>query len=138
MTKPPWPVALSVAPPPRMTERQLARMQRVLSGRAFAGLDEANAFLQSAQFQHQLHDAPSAATPFERAQEAAYDAWEMSPPQRYEQARQALAIDERCSDAWLILAEQERTWIPKAERKSSQARRTRRGPNPRPSRRVTH
>lgn len=111
MTKPSWPVALSVAPPPRMTERQLARMHRVLSGKAFAGIEEANAFLQSAQFQRQLDDSPAVTTSFEQAQEAAYDAWEMSPPQRYEQARQALAIDERCSDAWLILAEQERTWI---------------------------
>lgn len=47
MTKPSWPVALSVAPPPRVTERQLAQMHRVLSGRAFASIDEANAFLQS-------------------------------------------------------------------------------------------
>jgi len=111
MTKPSWPLALSVAPPPRITERQLARMHRVLSDKAFASIDEANAFLQSAQFKQQLDNSPAPATSFERAQEAAYDAWEMSPPRRYELARQALSIDDRCSDAWLILAEQERTWI---------------------------
>ena len=111
MTKPSRPVALSVAPPPRMTERYLARMHRVLRGKAFTSIDEANAFLQSPQFKKQMDDPPAATTSFERAQEAAFDAWEMPPPQRYEQARRALAIDERCSDAWLILAEQERTRI---------------------------
>jgi len=111
MAKPSRPVALSVAPPPRLTERQLARMHRVLSGKAFASLEDANAFLQSAQSQRQMDDSPAPTTSLERAQEVAYDAWEMPPPQRYEQARQALGLDERCSDAWLILAEQERTWI---------------------------
>jgi hypothetical protein len=86
-------------------------MHRVLSDKAFASIDEANAFLQSAQFKRQLDNSPAPATSFERAQQAAYDAWEMSPPRRYELARQALSLDDRCSDAWPILAEQERTWI---------------------------
>ena len=105
------PLSLSVAPPPRMTERRLTTMHRVLSGHAFADIDEANAFLQSPQFQGRMKDPPPVATSLERAQEAAYDAWETPPPRRYELASRALAVDERCSDAWLILAEQERSWL---------------------------
>src|SRR5579864_1888849 len=70
-----------------MTERVLAQMHRVIGTQVFSDTEQANAFLQSPEF-----------------------AWEMPKPDRYEQARRALAIDDRCSDAWLILAEEERTW----------------------------
>lgn len=43
-----------------------------------------------------MDDPPVPTDPRELAQEAAYDAWEMPKPDRYEQARQALAIDDRC------------------------------------------
>jgi len=88
----------------------MAQMQRVIRQKTFANIDEANAFLASADFQAAMQAAPPPVSPLERAQETAYDAWESKPPERYDHARQALDIDERCSDALLILAEQERTW----------------------------
>ncbi len=110
MNRPASPVSFSIAPAPRMTERVLARMHRVIGTQVFSDTEQANAFLQSPEFKHGMENPPAPANPLELAQEAAYDAWEMAKPDRYEQARRALAIDDRCSDAWLILAEEERTW----------------------------
>jgi tetratricopeptide (TPR) repeat protein len=85
-------------------------MQQALESRHFSNVDDANAFLQSPEFR-QAMDAAKPTSPLQRAQEVAYEAWASRRPKRYERARRALEIDERCSDAWLILAEQEPTWV---------------------------
>ncbi len=105
----PEPRSYSVAPAPRSTERTLAGIQRVVAERAFADLEELNAFLNSPEGRHAV-ETSEPTTPLGRAQELAYDAWEATGPRRYQLARQALALDPRCSDAWLILAEEERSW----------------------------
>lgn len=105
----PVPRSHSVAPAPRPTERSLAAIARVTHSRSFDSIEELNAFLNSAEARR-LMETLEPATPLARAQELAYDAWEASGPRRYQLARQALGTDPRCSDAWLILAEEERSW----------------------------
>ncbi|MCL5677513.1 MAG: hypothetical protein M1602_06620 [Firmicutes bacterium] len=85
-------------------------MSRAMEGRSFDSMDEANAFVQSAAVQQAIAAAAKASDLWGQAQEVAYDAWETKDFKRYALARQALEIDPRCSDAWLILAEEERTW----------------------------
>lgn len=104
------PRSYSVAPPPRPTERSMARIRRVLASRTWESVDEVNAFMDSPQGQKAVEDAVPD-RPIGLAQEKAYDAWETEGEARYRLAREALGIDERCSDAWLILAERERVWI---------------------------
>ncbi|MGE5561032.1 MAG: hypothetical protein ACM3XN_08335 [Chloroflexota bacterium] len=66
-------------------------------------------FVNSEAGQRAMAEAQPVA-PLALAQNLAYDAWEAEGSERYRLARQALSVDERCSDAWLILAEEERTW----------------------------
>ncbi len=66
-------------------------------------------FLSSSEGRKALATVPPR-TQIEQAQEKAFDAWEADGEARYRMAREALALDERCSDAWLILAEREQTW----------------------------
>ncbi len=103
------PRSLSVAPAPRMTERILAAMGRGLAERSFDDVDEVNAFFQSPEGQEAIATSRPASA-LAKAQELAYDAWEADGQERYRLARQALAVDPRCGDAWLILAEEERSW----------------------------
>lgn len=108
----PWahmPRSFSVAPAPRPTERSIVQTERAVRSRDFESLDDVNAFLQSPEGQRAMETAEPAGS-WESAQDVAYEAWESTGPQRYELARRALAMDDRCSDAWLILAEEERSW----------------------------
>lgn len=105
------PKSYSVAPPPRPTERTLAAMDRVLQTRSFKGMDEINSFLNSKTGRQAIAAAEKDPQgTWARAQSLAYDAWETERPQCYALAREALKVDARCSDAWLILAEEERSW----------------------------
>jgi len=99
-----------VAPPPRPTERLMAQVQRFLASRRWKSHLEINRLLSSPEGQRALASVPPRSR-MEKAQEKAFDAWEADGEDRYRLAREALALDERCSDAWLILAERERTWV---------------------------
>lgn len=103
----PW--SDSAAPPPRFTERILLAMSRTVSNRSFDSVDEMNVFLESEEGRRAIESSQPKA-PWERAQDLAYDAWEAEGPERYALAEQALKADPRCSDAWLVLAELERSW----------------------------
>lgn len=99
-----------VAAMPRMAERSSVRIARMMRGRPFESLDEANAKLDRAG-ERGLFDmtAEEAAgrelTSLERAQELAYDAMEAEGRLRIKRARQALSTSADCADAWVILAE---------------------------------
>ncbi len=106
----------SPAPPalPRREamERTIADLHRMLEGRQFESLDEANKFLQS--FQGQVPRS-SARSPLEEAQQLAWDAWEAPTPQQAATlARQALAISSDCADAYNVLAKVEARTIEEA------------------------
>lgn len=103
------PRSFSVAPAPRPTERSLVATERALRSKDYDGNKDMNEFLLSEAGQRALEAAQPEGT-WERAQDFAYDSWEATGPKRYQLARAALALDERCSDAWLILAEEERSW----------------------------
>lgn len=105
----PGPFSLSAAPAPRLTEGSMLNIAQVMSGRDWSSPEEMNAFLQSPEGQQALASAQPT-TSLGRAQAVAMQAWESEPPRRYNLARQALTIDARCSDAWLILAETEAAW----------------------------
>lgn len=92
-----------------MTEPDLFRTDLLVRQRQFGTIEELNAFLASEEWQQAIEQVQPQ-TPWERAQNLVYEAWASEPPERYRLARQALSIDDRCSDAWLILAEQERSW----------------------------
>jgi tetratricopeptide (TPR) repeat protein len=87
-------------------EQQMATLGRLLEGREFGSIEEANAF---------LHDLlgrsggalPAAApeTPLEQAQELIYKALEATGPRRLKLAHQALAVSADCADAYVLLAE---------------------------------
>lgn len=106
---PGMPRSFSAAPAPRPTESYLARIERVARDRSFGSDEALNAFISSPEGQQAIENAPPQGR-WEEAQDVAYAAWEADGPRRYELARRALAIDDRLSDAWLILAEEERTW----------------------------
>lgn len=105
------PTSYSVAPPPLPTERTLVAIHRVIQTQPFKSKDEINLFMNS-QAGRQAIDAEEKEPhgTWARAQSLAYDAWEAERPRRYALARDALQVDPRCSDAWLILAEEERSW----------------------------
>lgn len=84
-------------------ERSIADLHRMLEGRQFESLDEANTFLQSLQGQV---PRSSARSPIEEAQQLAWDAWEAPTPQQAAMlAKQALAISPDCADAYNVLAQ---------------------------------
>jgi tetratricopeptide (TPR) repeat protein len=96
-------------PDPRVMERMMARMGRIMAEQQFESIDEAQAFMNQylAEGGGSLDDAPAPTTPLERAQELIYDAFETDDPQRrVDLAEQALEITEDCADAYVILAEE--------------------------------
>lgn len=109
MTHQAIPRSNSAAPAPRPTERTLLAMSRAVEERPFGSMDEMNAFIQSSEGQRAIQSSAPRTT-WERAQDLAYDAWEAEGPERYSLAERAMEIDPRCSDAWLILAEREKSW----------------------------
>lgn len=88
-----------------LMEQHLAGIGRLLAGKEFASVEEANAYLQEALVGGELV-APEPATPLERAQEVIYEAMESRGKRRVQLAREALAISPDCADAYVLLAEQ--------------------------------
>jgi len=84
-------------------------VSRAVSSRTFGSIEEINAYLGSTEGQASIVEKPPGGLGL--AQDLAYDAWEAEGSRRFRLAREALTADERCSDAWLILAEKERTWL---------------------------
>lgn len=82
------------------SERELARIRRLVADRVFASPEERSRFLAD----HRGTPAPPA-TPLEQAQELIYEAWEAGPEKRADLARRALELSDRCADAYLLMAE---------------------------------
>ncbi|MDQ6603371.1 MAG: hypothetical protein M3Z19_11670 [Chloroflexota bacterium] len=102
----PRPPAAPLPPLPdrRLMDQHLAQIERLLEGKDFATIEEANAFLQRAIVGGTL-PAVAPRTPLEAAQELVYQALEASGPRRVRLAREALARSPDCADAYVLLAE---------------------------------
>ena len=94
---------------PRVAEREIVRIARLLEGRSFESIEAVNAELEVLNQEGVAPELPRELTPLERAQELAYDAMEAPGRLRIKRARQALAISEDCADAWVLLAEEAST-----------------------------
>src|SRR5574341_1074197 len=87
-------------------ERITADLSRLLHGKDFKNLDEANAFIKKIVSGGGLIPHSDARSPLEEAQDLVYDAWEASTPQKAaELARWALTIAPDCADGYNVLAE---------------------------------
>jgi tetratricopeptide (TPR) repeat protein len=89
----------------RGMERASRDIGKLLEGRDFASVDEANAFLQEVLAEGGPPPA-QALSPLEQAQDLMYEAWDSTGKRRVKLARQALAISEDCADAYVLLAEE--------------------------------
>ncbi len=91
-------------------EQMMADIRRVMEGREFASVEDANAFLAKLTgdgLGHELRDLPPP-SPREQAQQLAFDAMEAGTERQARKlARQALALDSDCVDAIAILADLE-------------------------------
>lgn len=93
------------APDPRVMEKSLADIGKLLSSREFTSVEEMNLFLQSAITSGEV-PTPPAVSALEQAQEMIYQAWESSGKRRITLARRALKISPDCADAYVLLAEE--------------------------------
>jgi tetratricopeptide (TPR) repeat protein len=96
--------AVHALPDRRLLERTLQDIQRIVAGREFGSLDEANAFMATQVGREPAHAAP--VTPQERARELVYRALEASGRLRIKLARDAIGLWPDCADAWVIRAEE--------------------------------
>ena len=101
------PPAQGTPPPvdPRALEKSIGEIHRLMEGKKFNSIDEANAFLQEALSPGKPLDAPPR-TPLEKAQEVMYRAWDATGRKRTDLARKALGISADCADAYVLLAEE--------------------------------
>jgi tetratricopeptide (TPR) repeat protein len=90
---------------PRVMERTMSEIGKLLSEREFGSVDEANAFLQDLVTSGGLPATPKL-TSLEQAQDLMFKAWESSGRRRAELARQALEVSPDCADAYVLLAEE--------------------------------
>lgn len=98
----------NVSPPsvdPRVTEKTMSEIGKLLEEQKFNSIDEANAFLKKIMASGKVPSSPKL-TPLEKAQDLMYKAWESSGKRRVELAHQALEISEDCADAYVLLAEE--------------------------------
>lgn len=93
---------------PRMLERQMAAMTRLLEQQNFQTEEEVNAFIAQINAQGEQIDAPPA-TPLEQAQDMVYEASGLRGKQREALIRQALDLSPDCADAYVLLAESSRS-----------------------------
>ena len=94
----------------RASERIHAEIGRFLSSHEFGSLEEANAAIAAKFSGGPLDQIEStAATPLERAQEIACQAYDWTGRKRIQLARQALAISPDCAEAYVLLAEHAHT-----------------------------
>ena len=93
---------------PRLMDRDMANLQKILSEHEFCSLDEANTFLQKLIVENDGRIPTQAAeTPAERAQELIYQAHESNGRKRVRLARKALEVYPDCADAYVLLAEED-------------------------------
>ncbi|HET7274148.1 MAG TPA: hypothetical protein VFI91_03165 [Longimicrobiaceae bacterium] len=94
---------------PRVMEKTMSEIGRLLQEQEFASHEDANAFIQE-QLQGKPVDVFSNEAewdPLRRAQELIYDAWEMLyKSDRVRLAERALVISPDCADAYNLLAEE--------------------------------
>ncbi|MDI3281161.1 MAG: hypothetical protein QJR13_07310 [Bacillota bacterium] len=89
------------------TEREAAKLERVLEKREFNSEEELKTFIESLNEATEPFFEPPL-TPLEQAQELIYDAWETPSRQhRIKLAKKALELSADCADAYVILAEDE-------------------------------
>ncbi|HEX2350546.1 MAG TPA: hypothetical protein VHI51_19075 [Ktedonobacterales bacterium] len=93
---------------PRMLERQMAAMTRLLEQQNFQTKEEVNAFIAQINAQGGQIDAPPA-TPLEQAQDMVYEASGLRGKKRDALIRQALDLSPDCADAYVLLAESSRS-----------------------------
>jgi tetratricopeptide (TPR) repeat protein len=95
---------------PRAMEKVSQDLGRLLAGREFGSIEEANAFLENMLREGggRLPSAPAPTTPLERAQDLIYEAFETeSPRKRVQLAKKALKVSPDCADAYVLLAEED-------------------------------
>jgi tetratricopeptide (TPR) repeat protein len=90
---------------PRVMERTMSEIGKLLGEREFASAEEANAFMQDLLNSGGLPATPKL-TALEQAQDLMYQAWETSGKQRVELARRALEVSPDCADGYVLLAEE--------------------------------
>ncbi len=90
---------------PRVMERSLAHVHRVLEERAPETPEEAQAILDELMASGEIPQVPPR-SPLEQAQEIMYDAWEARGAKRAKLAREALKVSPDCADAYVLLAEE--------------------------------
>lgn len=94
----------------RASERMLGAIQRYFDENPPSNEDEMNQTMQRLFVGRSLDDMPVAPrTPAEKAQELCYRAADAHGRQRVKLAREALALDPNCADAYVILGEQSGT-----------------------------
>ena len=102
-------------PDRRVMERTLRDIQRLMSQQQFATIEEANAFLNQLLQEHGgIMPTLPADTPQRQAEDLVYAALEAHGAQRVKLARQALALDADCAEAYIILAEDTARSLPTA------------------------
>jgi len=95
-----------VATDHRALEVMMAGFQRFAASQEFESIEDLNAALKKRFAGKTADEIPSqAATPAERAQDLAYKAFDATGRMRIKFAREAVAIDPECADAYVILAE---------------------------------
>lgn len=94
-------------PDPRVMEKMMADLHRLMEEQEFESMEEANAFLQKIVKSGQPVPSSKPETSLEQAQALMYQAWETrSGTQRIKLAKQAIAISEDCADAYVLLAQE--------------------------------
>jgi tetratricopeptide (TPR) repeat protein len=94
----------------RASERMHAEIGRFFASQEFSSMEEANAALAEHFGDRPIDEIEStAATPLERAQDMACQAYERTGRKRVKLARQALAISPDCAEAYVLLAEHAHT-----------------------------
>lgn len=105
--KKPSPKAAPKAPPldPRSAERAMNAVSKALRSREFADQSELEDFMKGLVGTQPWDAAPE--TPQDAAVELVFEATQVADPaKRVEWAREALELDEDCSEAWALLAEE--------------------------------
>jgi tetratricopeptide (TPR) repeat protein len=86
-------------------ESEMAKIGRLLEGKDFESIEEAQAFLDGIVKSGGLIPDIESATPLDKAQELIYDAWQESGRERVNLAKRALEVCPDCADAYVILAQ---------------------------------
>ncbi len=89
---------------PLVMDRIAAHMDRMMKGREFKTREEYDAFMQANVYGKKIEEfVPE--TSLEKAQDIVFRAYSVKGRKQIHMARQALAVDPNCSDAYILLAE---------------------------------